>query len=151
MEYKFEEYERVIDTPKKKLEERAIVEKILSLLNKNKYDSFDDFYKKNSDLENFKKNNNLENVLKHFGNKLNQEDYENILQSLKKMIEKKSTFSTDSIKTTNIENNEYVSYKGKDENFYFNNNYSDKPIEEQMKKTQEDNPSYQTVDTNKNT
>ena len=151
MEYKFEEYERVIDTPKKKMEERIIVEKIISLLNKNKYNSLDDFCKENTELENFKTNNNLETVLKHFGNKLNQNDYENILQSLKKMIEKKSTFDTDSIKTTNIEDKEYISYNGKNEDYYLNNSYNDRSIEEQMKDIQKETPSFQTNNPEENT
>ena len=151
MEYKFEEYERVINTPKKKMEERTIVEKIISLLNNNKYNSFEDFCSENSDLESFKTNNDLENVLKHFGNKLNQEEYEKILQSLKKMIEKKSTFDDSNIKTKHIDDNEYVSYNGKDEDYYLDNSYSNKSIEEQMRDIQKETPSFQTNDTKENT
>ena len=151
MNYDFDEYERVIDTPKKKLEERAVVEKIISLLNKKKYNSLDDFCKENNDFETFKNNNELENVLKHFGNKLNQEDYNNILQSLKKMVQKKSTFDKENIKTTNIEDKEFVSYSGKDENYYLNNSYDDTPIEEQMEDLQKEISSFQTNDTKENT
>ena len=76
MEYKFNEYERIFDTPSKKMEERTIVEKILSILNENdKYNSLENFYNDNMNFETFLKNNNLENVLKHFGNQLNQDDY----------------------------------------------------------------------------
>lgn len=151
MEYKFEEYERVIDTPKKKLEERAIVEKIISLLNKNKFKSIDDFCKENSDYVNFKKNNDMENVLKHFGNKLNQNEYDMIIQSLRKMIKNKSTFDTNEIKTTNIDDKQYVSYEGKDENYYLNNSFSNESIEKQMDDIQKQMSSLQTSNPKENT
>ena len=56
MRFKFNEYERVMETPNKRLEERAIVEKIMSILNENKkYSSLDDFYKQNQTIDEFKK------------------------------------------------------------------------------------------------
>ena len=152
MEYKFNEYERVMDTPDKRLEEKAIVERIMLILNENKkFNSLDDFINKNKTIDEFKSNNNMDIVLKHFGNKLKQEDYEKILNSLKKLNEQKLSFDKDGIKKSNIEDNEYITYEGKDENIYLNNSYSDKSIEEQMKYLQEENSDLQTSDTKENT
>ena len=152
MEYKFNEYERVMDTPNKSLEERALVERIMSILNENKkYSSLEDFVKENATIDEFKKNNNMDVVLKHFGNRLNQEDYEKILNSLKKLTEQKLSFDKEGIKTTNIDDREYVTYEGKDENFYLNNSYSNKSIEEQMSDLQEEDKDLQTSDIKENT
>ena len=152
MEYKFKEYERVMDTPNKKLEEKAIVERIMLILNeKKKYNSIDDFYESNQTIDAFKKNNNMDVVLKHFGEKLNQDDYVKIINSLKKLTEKKSDFDKDGIKTTNIEDKEYVTYKGNDEDFYLNNSYTDKNIEDQMHDLQQENVDFQTSDIKENT
>ena len=152
MEYKFNEYERIFDTPSKKMEERTIVEKILSILNENdKYNSLENFYNDNMNFETFLKNNNLENVLKHFGNQLNQDDYDKIINNLRKMVEKKSTFDTDNIQKNDIDEKQYVTYNGKSDNYYLNNSYDNKSIEEQMEEIQRQTPYFQTSDTNENT
>ena len=151
MEYKFKEYERVIDTPNGKLEERAIVEKIMSLLNNNKFSSLEDFYEANKDFNEFKKNNNLNVVLKHFGEKLKQEDYEKIIASLRKLTEKKSSFDKEGIETKNVSGKEYVTYEGKDEKYYFDNSYSFESFDKQLENLQKENSDFQTSDTKENT
>lgn len=151
MEYKFKEYERVMDTQNKILEERAIVEKIMSLLNNNKYSSIDSFYEENKNIEDFKKNHNLNIVLKHFGEKLNQEDYEKIINSLKNLTEKKSSFDKNGIITQNVGDKEYVTYEGKDEKFYFDNSYSLDSFDKQLEKLQKQSEDFQTADTRENT
>ena len=152
MVYKFNEYTRVMDTPNKMLEERAIVEKIMSILNMGKeYSSLESFYEQNKTFDEFKKKNNMDIVLKHFGNKLNQEDYEKIIDSLKKLTEQKISFDDENIKTTSIGENEYVSYTGEDENVYLNNSYSNKSIESQMSDIQKEMENLQTSDIKENT
>lgn len=152
MEYKFEEYDRVMDTPNRSLEERAIVEKIMSILNSNKkYSSLEEFYKANLTIDEFKKNNDMENVLKHFGNKLNQEDYEKIITSLRKLTVQKLDFDKNGINTTSIGDKEYITYEGKDEKFYLNNSYSNTTIEEQLKNLQQESSEFQTADIKENT
>ena len=152
MKYKFNEYEYAIDTPNKRLEEKAIVERIMLILNENKsFNSLDDFLNRNKTIDEFKSNNNMDVVLKHFGNNITQEDYEKIINSLKKLTEQKLSFDKEEIRTSTIEDKEYVAYKGKDENIYLNNSYSDKSIEEQMKDLQKENSDLQTSDIKENT
>lgn len=152
MKYKFNEYEYAMDTPNKRLEEKAIVERIMLILNENKsFNSLDDFLNRNKTIDEFKSNNNMDVVLKHFGNNITQEDYEKIINSLKKLTEQKLSFDKEEIRTSTIEDKEYVAYKGKDENIYLNNSYSDKSIEEQMKDLQKENSDLQTSDIKENT
>ena len=152
MEYKFKEYERAIDAPTKKLEERAIVEKIMSILNENKkYSSLEDFYNANSTIDEFKKNNEMENVLKHFGNKINQSEYEKIINNLKKLTEQKLSFDKDDINISQIDDKKYVTYEGKDEKFYLNDSYTDIGIDQQLSNLQKESTEFQTADTKENT
>lgn len=152
MEYKFKEYERAIDAPTKKIEERAIVEKIMSILNENKkYSSLEDFYNANSTIDEFKKNNEMENVLKHFGNKINQSEYEKIINNLKKLTEQKLSFDKDDINISQIDDKKYVTYEGKDEKFYLNDSYTDIGIDQQLSNLQKESTEFQTADTKENT
>lgn len=152
MKYKFNEYEYAMDTPNKRLEEKAIVERIMLILNENKsFNSLDDFLNKNKTIDEFKSNNSMDVVLNHFGNNITQEDYEKIINSFKKLTEQKLSFDKDEIKTSTIEDKEYVAYKGKDENIYLNNSYSNTSIEDQMKDLQKENSDLQTSDIKENT
>ena len=152
MEYKIKEYEPIMTTPNKRLEEKAIVERIMHILNESKkYNSLEDFYNKNRTIDEFKKNNNMDIVLKHFGQKINQEDYEKIIDSIKKLTEQKSSFDKEGIKTSTIEDKEYITYENDDEAFFLDNSYSDKSIEEQMSDLQKTSNEFQTSDTKENT
>ena len=152
MKYKFNEYEYAMDTPNKRLEEKAIVERIMLILNENKsFNSLDDFLNRNKTIDEFKSNNNMDVVLKHFGNNITQEDYEKIINSFKKLTEQKLSFDKEEIKTSTTEDKEYVTYKGKDENIYLNNSYSNTSIEDQMKDLQKENSDLQTSDIKENT
>ena len=66
MVYNFKEYKAIFDTPMKRSQELAISSKIMDLLNKNKYESLEEFIGKNPNYQDFLKNNNMENVVKHF-------------------------------------------------------------------------------------
>ena len=83
MVYNFKEYKAIFDTPMKRSQEFAISSKIMDLLNKNKYESLEEFISKNTHYQDFLKNNNMENVVKHFGNTLTEEDYTRILEHLR--------------------------------------------------------------------
>ena len=80
MVYNFKEYKAIFDTPMKRSQELAVSRKVMDLLNKNKYDSLEEFISKNTNYQNFLKNNRMENVVKHFGNTLTEEDYTRILE-----------------------------------------------------------------------
>lgn len=151
MIYNFKEYTLVFDTPAKREQERAIANKIMDLLNKNKYDNLEEFISKNNNYQEFLKKNDMNNVIKHFGNTLNEEDFVRILENLRQLTKKKQTFETDNIKTTNIEDKEYNSFKGEDKTYFLENSISDLSIEEQMKNLQPTERDFQTTDAKVNT
>jgi len=151
MEYKYKEYKHIFDTPAAMEQEGAIVNKIMDLLNKNKYDNIDEFIEKNPSYQDFLKNNELEIVMKHFGNTLNEADFKRILESMVELTKNKNDFDKDNIKTTTIDDNQYNSYKGNERNYYFDNSNNDMNIERQIEELQPTQNEFQTNDKEKNT
>ena len=129
MVYNFNEYKPSFDTPLKRQQELAVSRKIMGLLNKNKYDDLEEFITKNSDYQNFLKNNNMGTVVKHFGNTLKEKDYVQILENLRTLTKEKKDFEKDNIKTTNIDNKQYNTFKGEDKTYFIDNSRSNKSIE----------------------
>lgn len=151
MLYNFKEYKPIFDTPAKREQELAVARKIMDLLNKNKYDNLEEFIKRTNSYQDFLKNNNMTNVVKHFGNTLNEEDFTRILESLKILTNTKQDFEKDNIKTTNIEDKQFVSYEGQDKTYFIDNSRIDKSIEDQMKDLQSAQQNFQTSDMKQNT
>jgi hypothetical protein len=145
------DYEHIFDTPAKKQQESVIVNKIMDLLNKNKYDDIHDFIKRNDTYQDFLKNNNLETVVKHFGNTLNETDYKNILNAIVKVSEKKNDFEKDKIQTKNVDGKEYTIYDGEKKDYIFDNSHSNMTIERQMEELQKTQNQFQSTDGKKNT
>lgn len=151
MVYNIKEYNSVFNTPAKRQQELAVANKIMELLNKNKYNNLDEFIKRNSTYQDFIKNNNMNNVLKHFGNTLNEEDYKKIFNNLQNLTNTKQSFEKENIKITNIDDKEYNSFKSSDKSFFIDNSDSKLTIEEQIKDVQMNNESAQTSNIEKNT
>lgn len=151
MVYNFKEYKAIFDTPMKRSQELAISTKIMDLLNKNKYESLEEFIGKNPNYQIFLQNNNMENVVKHFGNTLIEEDYTRILENLRVLTKTKQDFEEENIKTTNIDDKEYSRFKGEDRPYFIDNSDKNKSVEEQMKNMQGESESFQTSDIRKNT
>lgn len=151
MLYNYKEYNNIFDTPAKMQQERVVVSKIMDLLNKNKYDNLDEFISKNQSYQNFLKNNQMDVVVKHFGNTLKEEDFTRILENLKELTKTKQQFESENIKTTSIEDKEYVSFEGNDKTYFLDNSNSSKSIEEQMKDMQPTEHNFQTSDIKQNT
>lgn len=151
MVYNIKEYKFLFDTPSKKEQELAVANKIMDLLNKNKYDSLGDFIRRTPTYQGFVKENNMDNVLKHFGNTLNEEDFRKIITNLNELTNAKQNFEKDNIKTTNLGDDEYNTFKGEDKTYFIDNSISDKSIEDQMKSLQTQSQSFQTSDIQKNT
>ena len=151
MLYNFKEYTPKFDTPMKRQQELAIVRKIMDILNNNKYDNLEEFISKNQNYQDFLKKNNMQTVIKHFGNTLKEEDYVIILENLRVLTKTKQDFEKDNIKTTNIDNKQYNSFKGKDKTYFIDNSRSDKSIEEQMNDLQQTQQNFQTSNIKQNT
>lgn len=152
MKYNYRmDYKHIFDTPAKMEQENLIVNKIMDLLNKNKYDNINEFINKNPSYQDFLKNNELENVVKHFGNTLNEEDYRRIQEQMLKITESKKSFDQENIKTTNIEEKEYNSYKGSDKTFFLDNSNSNMTIERQLEELQGTEQKFQTTNAEENT
>ena len=151
MIYNYKEYRHVFDTPAKKLQEKAVVEKIMKLLNENVYDDIDKFIDKNKTYQDFLKNNKFENVVKHFGNTLNEDDYLRIVDSIKKIIKDKQSFDKTNIETTNIGDNQYNYFNDGEKEYLFDNSNSGISIERQMEILQPTQSDFQTADKKQNT
>ncbi|MBQ9072493.1 MAG: hypothetical protein IJY25_04995 [Bacilli bacterium] len=151
MLYNFKEYKPIFDTPAKREQELAIARKIMDLLNKNKYDNLEEFIKRTNSYQDFLKNNNMTNVVKHFGNTLNEEDFTRILETLRILTKDKQDFEKDNIKTTDIEDKQFVSYQGQNKTYFIDNSRTDKSIENQMKDLQPTQQDFQTSDIKQNT
>lgn len=151
MIYNFKEYKPTFDTPMKREQEIAIARKIMDLLNKNKYDNLEEFITKNGNYQDFLKTNNMQTVVKHFGNTLKEDDYIKILENLRTLTKTKQDFEKDNIKTTNIGDKQYNSFKGNDKTYFIDNSRSDKSIEDQMKDLQKTEQIFQTSDVKQNT
>ena len=151
MIYNFKEYKPTFDTPMKREQELAISRKIMDLLNKNKYDNLEEFITKNNNYQDFLKKNDMENVVKHFGNTLKEEDYVKILENLRTLAKTKQDFEKDNIKTTNIDDKQFNSFKGEDKTYFIDNSRTNKSIEKQLKDLQETQQQFQTTDIKKNT
>lgn len=151
MIYNFKEYNPIFDTPIKRQQELAISRKIMDLLNKNKFDSLEEFITKNSNYQDFLKSNSMQTVIKHFGNTLIEGDYAKIIENLRILSKTKQEFEKNNIKTTNIDNKEFNTFKGENRSYYIDNSNSDKSIEQQMKDLQSTQEDFQTSDINKNT
>ena len=151
MLYNFKEYKTTFDTPMKKQQELAISRKIMDLLNKNKYDDLEEFITKNRNYQDFLKKNNMSTVIKHFGNTLKEDDYIKILERLRTLTKSKKEFEQENIKTTNLDDNQFNSFKGEDKTYFIDNSDDKKTIEEQMKDLQPTQQQFQTSDQKQNT
>ncbi|MDO4963787.1 MAG: hypothetical protein Q4E75_06820 [bacterium] len=151
MRYELNEYIPINDTPMKKGEEIFIARMIMKLLNDNKYDNLEDFSNKNNSLQEFLKKNGFENVVKHFGNKLNEEDYVLIIENLRTLTKNKSSYDEKDINTKKIDDKEYVSLITDDKAFAFDNSNSFHTIKEQLNHLQPTQKKFQTNDPEKNT
>lgn len=151
MVYIFKEYKHIFDTPAKREQETAIVNKIMQLLNEKKYDNIYDFINKNQTYQDFLKKNEFENVVKHFGNTLNEEDYKRIQDAMVKLTEKKKDFQKDNIETTNIGYNEFVTHKGSEKTTILDNSHSGMSIERQLEMLQPTQEEFQTSNIEQNT
>lgn len=151
MVYNFKEYKPIFDTPLKREQEIAVARKIMDLLNNNKYESLEDFITKNNSYQNFLKDNSMDIVVKHFGNTLTEQDYTQILENLRVLTKTKQSFERENIRTANIGDREYNSFKGQDQTYFIDNSRTDKSIEDQMKGLQNSGQDFQTSDMRQNT
>lgn len=151
MVYNLKEYKPMFDTPMKRQQELAVSRKIMYLLNKNKYDDLEEFITKNGNYQDFLNKNNMSTVIKHFGNTLKEEDYIKILENLRTLTKAKKDFERENIKTTNLDNKQFNSFKGENKTYFIDNSNSNKTIEEQMKDMQSTSEAFQTADQKKNT
>lgn len=151
MIYNSKEYKTIFDTPIKRQQEFVVAKKIMDLLNKNKYDNLEEFISKNNNYQDFLKKNDMENVVKHFGNTLKEEDYIKILENLRILTKTKQDFEKENIKTTNIDDKQYNSFKGQDKTYFIDNSRTNKSIEQQMKDIQTTQQQFQTTDIKQNT
>lgn len=150
--YRDEYTDKVCEGKAKVEQEIVVAKKIMDLLNQNKYDNLEEFIDKNRTLQDFLKNQNLETAVKHFntnGNPLNEEDYVQILDRIRKITEKKRQIDTSELTTANLDTKQFGSMKidGKKQYAVAQGQAT---IEEEMKKMQGESESYQTIDGKQN-
>lgn len=151
MVYNYKEYNHLFDTPAKHQQEKVIVDKIMSLLNNKKYSDLEDMLGKNSAYKNFLNNQKMDVVVKHFGNTLTENDYKQIIEQMRLLTKNKNSFDSSKINSINVDDKEYISFKGNNKTYFINNSGESKSIERQMKDLQKTNRDFQTADPSKNT
>ena len=126
---------------------------IINEFKRKKYDSLDEFIKRNPNYQEFLKNINSSPLALHFLNlkTLKEENYVNVLNNLRILTKLKQEFEKENNKTTNIDDKQYNSFKGEDKTYFIDNSGTDKPIEDQMKDIQPTQQDFQTTDQKKNT
>lgn len=150
MVYNFKEYKPVFDTPMKRIQERAVSTTIMDLLNKNKYDNLEEFISKNGNYQDFLKKNSKNIVMQHFGKILSEEDYIRILENLRVLTKSKKEFEQENIKTTNLDDKQFSSFKGEDKTYFIDNSGQKKNIEERMSDLQPTEEKFQTANQKQN-
>ena len=93
----------------------------------------------------------MSTVIKHFGNTLKEEDYTKILENLRLLTKTKKDFEQDNIKTTNLDDKRFNSFKGQDKTYFIDSSDDKKTIEEQMKDLQPTQEQFQTSEQKQNT
>ncbi len=154
MVYKCAEYKPLFNTPMKRKQEVAIATAIMKILNKNKYDNLEEFITKNPNYQDFFKKFSTEPIILNFRHELKhfkEEDYIKVLENLRLLTKSKKEFEQENIKTTNLDNKQFNSFKGKDKTYFIDNSNSNKSIEEQMKDLQPTQQDFQTTDEKQNT
>lgn len=145
-----EDYKHIFNTPAKKQQEMCIAQKIIELLNNNKYDSIYEFVTKNQTYQDFLKKNQMENVVKHFGNTLSEEDFKLIQEQIIKITQEKKSSDKKNVKTTHIDGKEYISFDGENKDYFFDNSHSNMTIEREMDELQKAQRNFQTTDAKQN-
>ena len=140
--YNIREYETIF-SGNKGAEEQALAAIIMRELNNNKFDDIDNMLKySGNDFHTFLKNLHCDAVPAHFGSNLKEADFKLFVENFKKMVDKKMNFKKEDIKTTTLDDKEYVEYKGT----VIDNTYGERSVEEEMRYMQEENPDYQNID-----
>ena len=149
-EHRIEEYakEYTMFSGNKGSEENAIAATFIYLINNNKFDSIDDALKYNGNsYKTFMKNNRRDNIPAHYGNNITDADFKLIVDNFKKMVNDKLKFDKDKIHELDFENKEYVEYDG----HVLDNSLKDRPIEEELRYMQRENPEFQSLNSSENT
>lgn len=154
MVYNCEEYKPLFDTPMKRIQEIAIATVIMKILNKNKYDNLNEFITKNPNYQDFFKKFSTEPIILNFRHELKhfkEDDYIKILENLRLLTKSKKEFEQENIKTTNLADKQFSSFRGKDKTYFIDNSGEKKTVEEQMKDLQPTQEKFQTADQKENT
>ena len=140
------------DTPMAREQEKVVVNKIMDLLNNNKYDNLEELVKLNEKYSDFLKKQYMETTIKHFGNRFTDEEYAAIINNLRQLTKDKMDFDKEGIKSATFGDETYNIYENKEEEREIQLvNNSDEPIEEELNHKQQDSSEFQTVDPSVNT
>ena len=154
MVYKCAEYKPLFNTPMKRKQEVAIAIAIMKILNKNKYDNLEEFITKNPNYQDFFKKFSTEPIILNFRHELKhvkEEDYIKVLENLRLLTKSKKEFEQENIKTINLDDKQFNSFKGENKTYFIDNSNDKKTIEEQMKDLQPTQEQFQTSDQKQNT
>lgn len=157
MKYDIKEYTPVFDIHYKKeyamMQERVVAEKIMKLLNDNKYDDIERFEQAMPSYSYFLKECNMDNVVMFFGKRFDDEEFRLIINNIKELTKEKLKFNSENIKTTKFENTNIRTFDNveQDKTHYIVDDISDTPIEKQLEEKQKESSEFQTIDKDVNT
>lgn len=139
---------KIFDSGQKSEGENYIMAIIVNLLCSNKFDSLENLMKYNeNNYKTFLKNNKKDNIPLHFGNSLNNDDFQKIISNYKKMQEDKMKYSMENVNVKKIDSKEYIEYNGQ----VLDNSYAAKKVENELSDMQRQSSEYQSLNQQQNT
>ena len=129
----------------KNLAMKTIKNKIEQFISSGIYHDLEEFIADNPDLTTFQNHTRLNNTLrKVWGYQITDQEYQEILDVLKKEVEERMKIDTDKVKTVSANGKEITTYEGQDGTMVLDNSYAHKSIEEQLPDLQKEHQQFQT-------
>lgn len=135
----------MIDNYKKKYGKSFAKQSIEMYIRNQKFNSIEEFIKKNPDVSTFEANSQLLGIIRTHGYYiLNDEEYKEILEELKLEEEAKKNLNTENITSTMINGHEIVTYTDENgEQITVDNTVTNRDIRQQMQDVQKNHAQFQ--------
>lgn len=135
----------------KNLAFKTIQNKIEHFISAGIYNDLEDFISDNPDLSTFQNHTKLNNTLrKVWGYQITDQEYEEILEVLRKKVAAQKEIKTENIQTVQAKGKELATYETENGMMVLDNSYAEKTIEQQLPELQQQHKQFQ-VEGEKNT
>ena len=124
---------------------------IQAYMRKQKFNGIEDFMKKNPTMKDFEQNSHLLGIIRTHGYFiLNEQEYQEIMEEIRKEEEERKKLQTDNIKTNMVNGHEIVTYTDQNtgEQITVDNTVSNRDIKDQMADVQKEHKQFQQENAN---